>query len=238
MRRKRMMKQVMKLVWCLSGVLMLMVAFCSFAAAQPIRVACVGDSITYGLGVADRAHNSYPAQLQQRMDAAAPGKWEVKNFGVSAMTLMHGTTMPYTARAEYKDSVAYAADVVIIMLGTNDTNGQHRHLIAGHFEADYLRLIESYRAGRGAGQPRIILMLPPKCYLAGEGLYDPSEELISGTVAPIVRRIAAQQGLELIDLHAVLGTEWQPELIPDKLHPSAKGQTRMVEKIAPVVMGR
>ena len=32
---------------------------------QPIRVACVGNSITYGTGIEDRAHDSYPSQLQR-----------------------------------------------------------------------------------------------------------------------------------------------------------------------------
>ncbi len=208
------------------------------AQAAPTRVACVGDSITYGMGVANREQNSYPAQLWQKMEALAPGQWEVRNFGVSAMTLMHGTTRPYTGRPEYRASLDYAADVVIIMLGTNDTNGQFRHQIAENFEGDYRRLIASYRAGRAPGTPRIILMLPPKCHLAGDGLYDPSGDLIAGTIAPIIRRIAADEKLELIDLHASLVEVWQPELIPDKLHPSARGQARMVEHIAPVVLGQ
>ena len=33
------------------------------AADAKIRVACVGDSITFGSGVQDRANNSYPVQL-------------------------------------------------------------------------------------------------------------------------------------------------------------------------------
>ena len=32
--------------------------------AQPVRVACVGDSITVGRGIRDRGAHSYPAQLQ------------------------------------------------------------------------------------------------------------------------------------------------------------------------------
>lgn len=36
------------------------------ATAPPVRVACVGNSITYGTGIQDRARDSYPAQ-QQRM---------------------------------------------------------------------------------------------------------------------------------------------------------------------------
>ncbi len=206
------------------------------AFASPTRVACVGDSITYGMGVHNRNVNSYPARLQQHLNAAEPGKWEVKNFGVSAMTLMKDTSRSYRARAEYRASVTYAADVVIIMLGTNDSNGVFRHLIENNFTPDYHSLIASYRAGRPEGTPRIILMLPPKCYLGGEVVHDPAEPVIAQSVVPRIREVAAAEGLELIDLHDALGTEWNAELMPDKLHPSAAGAALLAEKVLPALL--
>ncbi len=201
--------------------------------AEPVKLACVGDSITFGYTIPERETKSYPAQLQQRLDKKGKGKWEVKNFGVSSMTLMKKTSKSYWGRKEYKASKDYAADIVIIMLGTNDSNGMHRAGIEANFKNDYHALIASYREGREEGQPRIILMLPPKCYLAGKGT---DEGIIHGTIAPIIREVAKEEGLELIDLYDALGTEWDKELMPDKLHPSAEGAALMVKKIAPVVM--
>ncbi len=217
----------------LCSILLLLAAFTPTVLADPIKIACVGDSITYGFKIEGRETNSYPAQLQQVLDKKAAGKWEVKNFGVSSMTLMQDTSKPYVKRAEYRASVDYEADVVIIMLGTNDSNGMHRHLIADNFKQDYHQLIASYREGREKGKPRIILMLPPKCYLAGKGT---DETIIHDTIAPMIRGIAREEKLELIDLYATLGKSWDADLMPDKLHPSAKGATLMVKKIAPVVM--
>ncbi len=205
--------------------------------AAPVKIACVGDSITYGYTIPKRGENSYPAQLQRKLDAAAPGTWEVKNFGVSAMTLMKNTSRSYRARAEYRASVDYGADIVIIMLGTNDSNGMFRHLIDTDFTPDYHSLIATYRQGRAAGAPRIILMLPPKCYLTGEVVYDPSEPVIQSAVVPRIREIAQKEGLELIDLYDALGTEWNAALMPDKLHPSASGAALMVERILPALQG-
>ncbi|OYP74897.1 hypothetical protein CIK94_07310 [Prevotella sp. P4-51] len=37
------------------------------ATAPPVRVACVGNSITYGTGIQDRARDSYPAQLERML---------------------------------------------------------------------------------------------------------------------------------------------------------------------------
>ena len=46
-------------------------------AQQRIKVACVGNSITYGTGLADRATQSYPVQLQKLLGE----HYEVENFG-------------------------------------------------------------------------------------------------------------------------------------------------------------
>ena len=40
-------------------------AAASQAAQPPLRVACIGNSITYGPGIADREHDPYPAVPQQ-----------------------------------------------------------------------------------------------------------------------------------------------------------------------------
>ena len=53
------------------------------SAAEKTKVACIGDSITYGLGLANRAAESYPVQLQKLLDESEPGKYEVRNFGNS-----------------------------------------------------------------------------------------------------------------------------------------------------------
>lgn len=48
-----------------------------------IRVACVGDSITYGAKIEDNFLNSYPAQLQLFLGS----DYLVGNFGASGYTL-------------------------------------------------------------------------------------------------------------------------------------------------------
>ncbi len=213
--------------------LVLLLAFLLPASlAEPVKIACVGDSITFGYKIPQRETKSYPAQLQQRLDKKGKDKWEVRNFGVSSMTLMKKTSKSYWNRKEYQASRDYAADIVIIMLGTNDSNGMHRAGIEANFKADYHALVASYREGREEGEPRIILMLPPKCYLEGKGT---DEGIIHDTIAPIIRQVAQSEKLELIDLYDALGTKWDEKLMPDKLHPSAEGAALMVKKIAPVV---
>ena len=54
------------------------------AQPGPVRVACVGDSITYGAGVAGRETNSYSTVLGRMLGS----KFEVRNFGRSGATLL------------------------------------------------------------------------------------------------------------------------------------------------------
>ena len=58
-------------------------------AAEPIKVACVGDSITQGSGA--QKGKSYPAQLQGLLGEG----YLVGNFGVSGRTLLKKGDFPY-----------------------------------------------------------------------------------------------------------------------------------------------
>lgn len=115
---------------------------------ERIKVACVGDSITYGHGSTDPAVDSYPAHLQGLMGI----QYEVINFGVSgrAMNDAKGWTS-YISTNEYADSKSYQPDIVIIMLGTNDSKddnweGETR------YEDSAKALIRSYQELESAEQ--------------------------------------------------------------------------------------
>ncbi len=63
-------------------------------------VACVGDSITYGSGIANPAQDRYPAQLQRILQQYDPA-WKVQNFGVSGATLLSKGDLPYVHQTAY-----------------------------------------------------------------------------------------------------------------------------------------
>ena len=132
--------------------------------AEKVRVACIGNSITYGHDVVDREVNSYPARLQEFLGS----DYEVRNFGVSATTLLTKGDYPYITTDAYRQSLEYNPDIVLIKLGTNDSkpwNVPNKD----QFKDDYIRLIETYQALPAT--PRIILLTPVRCFLS-----DRSEE--------------------------------------------------------------
>ena len=53
------------------------------SGSEPIKIACVGNSITYGAGMLNRENNAYPKQLQAMLGAG----YRVENFGVNGNTL-------------------------------------------------------------------------------------------------------------------------------------------------------
>ena len=86
-----------------------------------IRVACIGNSITDGFGIDMASAYGYPAELQKLL-----GKdYWVKNFGVSSRTLLNKGDYPYMNEQAWCDALAFKPDVVIIKLGTHDSQPEN-----------------------------------------------------------------------------------------------------------------
>ena len=111
-------------------------------AVQPVRVACVGNSITYGTGIADREHFSYPVQLQQMLGNG----YVVGNFGKPGATLLYKGHRPYVEQPEFKEALRFKGDIAVIHLGINDTDPRNWPNYRDEFVKDYLSIMDSLRA--------------------------------------------------------------------------------------------
>ncbi|MEG0033508.1 MAG: GDSL-type esterase/lipase family protein, partial [Mucinivorans sp.] len=134
-------------------ILSLTLIFCAVllsTAADKVRVAAVGNSITYGAGIDNPAQNSYPAQLQRVLG----DKYWVVNFGASGYSMLSKSDYPYITTGQFKSSVEFNPDIILIKLGTNDTKTNNRDKIKSDYKADYQKLINLYRALPST--PRII----------------------------------------------------------------------------------
>lgn len=203
--------------------ILLLCAGCwTVSAREKTKIACVGNSITFGAGIPNREKNSYPAQLQYYLG----DDYEVRNFGVSGTTALFDGDYPYVATDAFRQALAYAPDVVLIKLGTNDTKPQNWK-DAQAFRKDYQSLIDSFL--NLSGRPRIILLTPVRCYLPRES--DISALRIEREVRPTVESLAYDNGLEIINLFNLFDTRWDASLMPDRLHPSAIGAGMMARKM-------
>lgn len=194
-------------------------------------LACIGDSITYGQGVREtRDEDSYPAMLQKLLGDA----WTVYNFGNPGSTLMEGTNKPYTEQPEYAESLELAADVSIIMLGTNDAKGQYWN--AESYKDAYQRMIDGYREVNP--DMLIVLMLPPTVYsqdTKNPEYFEPMEHNVDDYVVDCVSEIAEANGLLVVDLHTL--TAGHPDWYADGLHPNKKGNEAITAYIYQVLTG-
>ena len=93
-----------------------------------IRVACIGNSITYGARIKNRDRDSYPAVLSRMLGEA----YWVKNFGVSARTLLNKGDNPYMNEKAYQDALAFNPNIVVIKLGTNDSKSFNWLMLSKH----------------------------------------------------------------------------------------------------------
>lgn len=194
------------------------------AFKEPIRVACVGDSITQGAGA--EKGKSYPSQLQ----ALLGDKWKVGNFGVSGRTLLRKGDHPYWNEKAFQDAQAFKPNVVVIMLGTNDTKPQNwAH--KDEFFTDYKELVKTFKELES--KPRIYICRP--CPVPGAGNYGINEANLQIEI-PLIDKLAAEEKAGVIDMHAPLQSK--PELLPDRVHPNTAGAAVMAETAYQALTGK
>jgi lysophospholipase L1-like esterase len=190
----------------------------------PVRVACVGDSITAGLGT--EPGKSYPGQLQTLLGDG----WRVENFGSSGRTLLRKGDHPYWEEEVFHAAQEFRPDIVVIMLGTNDTKPQNWQFHE-QFHEDYRDLVKTFRAL--PSKPRIYVCRP--CPVPEPGNYGISEANVRREI-PIIDQLAREEGLAVIDMHAAL--EPHPELLPDRVHPNTAGAAIMAQTVARAIAGK
>ncbi len=193
--------------------------------AAPTRVACVGDSITYGSGLPDRERTTYPLLLGHLLGEG----YEVRNFGVSGATLLRAGNKPWTETGAALRALEWRPEVVVIKLGTNDSKAVNWLAHGEDFEANARALIGDFREASPAA--RILLCLPVPAWTAGDGI---DGGRVAEGVVPALRRAAAADGVELIDLHTPMRARkgW----FPDGVHPNPHGAEAIAQRVAEAVL--
>ena len=184
-----------------------------------VKIACVGDSITFGAGVENRETNCYPAVLGRSLGA----KYEVRNFGVSGATLLKKGDKPYWQEPDFLAVSSFAPDLIIIKLGTNDSKPQNWKY-KEEFYNDYVAMIEHFM--RLPSKPKIWICLPVPVY---EDRWGITESVVSKEIIPLIKKAAQSKSIPVIDLYDTLSN--RPDLFPDKIHPNAAGALLMAQTI-------
>lgn len=192
--------------------------------AEGIRIACVGDSITQGMGVKNPERNSYPALLQELLG----NTYQVLNYGHSARTLVKSGDYPYWSSVCFAASREANPSVVLIMLGTNDSKS--RNWNAAEYEQQLSEFVETYRIL--PEHPRVYLLTPCATFVL-EGkkkvVYGVDNRVIEKEILPIVMRVAGIGTLPVIDIYSA--TQDHPEYFVDGVHPNLDGAHAIADTV-------
>ena len=191
-------------------------------AQEKIKVACIGNSVTYGMTHKNPAETSYPTQLQQMLGEG----YEVRNFGHSGATLLSKGHRPYINLPEYTAALEFAPDIAVIHLGLNDTDPRNWPNYRDEFYGDYMNIIKALR-DKNPEVEVYVCHMPP--------IFHWHRRFKSGTrdwyrqIQDVIKDIAEDGGFELIDLSRYLYN--RPDLMPDALHPNEQGATIIARQV-------
>lgn len=185
-----------------------------------IRVAAVGDSITYGYGLSFM-EDSYPEELSELLG----DNYRVENFGVNNHAAMKSSDYPYPDTEEYQESLDFNPDIALIMLGTNDSkntnwNGNEQ------FREEYEELIDTYADNNP--ETEIYLMTPPKAFNEPQYEGDINNENVN-EIVQITEEVADERGYEVIDINQL--SRGNSEWFEDTIHPNGDGTESIAEEV-------
>lgn len=199
-----------------------------YAQQHRIKVACIGNSITYGYGLPDRATQSYPVQLQKMLGES----YQVENFGKSGATLLNKGHRPYMQQDEYHRAIDFAGDIVVIHLGINDTDPRDWPDYRDFFVKDYIALIDSFRVANPEARIMIARLTP---------IADRHPRFLSGTrdwhgeIQLAIENVARYAGVQLIDFHKPLYP--YPFMLTDAVHSDPEGAFVLAQTVYSAITG-
>ncbi len=183
------------------------------------KIACIGNSITFGSGIENKSLNSYPAQLARMLGQS----YDVRNFGFSGRTLLQNADRPYMKEKMFFDAINWQPNIIVIMLGSNDSK-PYNWKYKDDFEKDYLKMIESFDTL--ASKPEIYLAAPVPVF---KECCKISDDVVRNEIYPMVQKITKEKSLHFIDLYTPL-TE-MGDMFIDGVHPKANGAGEMAKVV-------
>lgn len=185
-----------------------------------VRVACIGNSITDGYGIGMSPVNGYPAVLQKKLGEG----YLVKNFGVSARTMMNKGDFPYMNELAWRDAQAFNPNIVVIKLGTNDSKTHNWVHGADEYRQSMQAMIDTLKAL--PSKPKIYLCSPIPAFKDSWTIND--SVIVNGEM-PIIKKLAKKNKCQFIDLHT--SYTYGDMMLKDGIHPNAKGAAKMADII-------
>ena len=194
-------------------------------AARIVKVACLGDSLTSGMNMADPEREKYPAQL----DALADDGVEVKGFAIPGRTALRDAELSVWKEDYFQAALKWDPDVVVICLGANDCWPAIWSEHGGKFKKDLGDIVAAF--ARRPSRPRIWLATPMPFFIPADRFPGNVQlKILEDETVPAVKEVAAVAGVGVIDLHKPMQGR-RALFFPDGVHPNPAGAARMAERV-------
>lgn len=204
--------------------------------AQPqrssITIACCGDSHT---------RSGYPKDLQKALQRAVSGvTWEVLNFGACGATASK-TQREYGKTQIFRKALASSADIVALLLGTNDAHKVYWSE-AGFVASvtDLVQQIGDNSAAKGRPLPGILLGVPPPLYKRNSVMRSMIQmSVVNHDLPRIIPQLAAELDLGVFDAFSVLGGAnllLPGVMLSDGVHMNQIGRRLLAQQLAKQVL--
>lgn len=210
------------------GLLLLFIS-CLWAVAQEkkiVKIACVGNSITFGSGIQNRFQNSYPGILSQWLGEG----YDVRNFGLSGRVLLNKGDRPYMQEPKFRELLAFEPDIVTIKLGTNDSKPWNWRY-GKDFKKDLNEMLDKLQ--ELPSQPKVYLCLPVPAVSSKFGI---SDSVIVNGIIPVIRKVAKQRHLQVVELYAAMKP--YPGYYTDGIHPNESGAAVIAGELYRTLTGK
>jgi lysophospholipase L1-like esterase len=193
-------------------------------AELPLKIVCLGDSVTKGERPGVKADETFCVVLEKKLLKADP-KAQVINAGIGGHT-----TLNALARFE-RDVLAVKPTHVVIMFGLNDSwidkDRTEPRLSPAEFAGNLKKMVGSLKERKVT-----VLLLTPNPVIAPK--YGPDRNANLKKYVTEVRRLAREERVTLVDVYArfgelpLEGTDLNT-LFTDAMHPNPKGHELLAD---------
>jgi acyl-CoA thioesterase I len=207
----------------------------SIAQSAKARIACIGNSITFGARTLNPDLESYPAVLSDRLNSSGYVNYQVKNLGIGGATMIRfGTPNVWKSLDSLK---SFPPDIVIIEVGTNETvsAGRHNWEHIQDFEKDYSDFLRAIREINP--KCNFILCSPLDMVIATDSLSQERKKDLEERRPRIwqlrkkTRKIARKEGAFFLDLTSPFKGKTYLMTVKDGVHPNKDGYNYMATLI-------
>lgn len=198
---------------------------------QQKKIACVGNSTTYGYGIFGWPWRSYPHVLSILLGK----EYHVANFGLSSHCVQNSADKPYRSKSIFTKSIAYRPDILILMMGANDAKKENWRGIHT-FQKDYLALLNAYLQGSPTVEVFLCTLTYPHPKSDGTVSFQIRTEAVA-EISSMIRSLASEKGYHLLDINAL--TADHPDWFQaDGIHPNAAGAAAIAQCVAAAIKSK